>query len=693
MSERIDKLVSKLNNAYSQHLKKHSTYPVLKYELYSPTGEFKDVVLHRKISSWQDTQIEVVRRDTSGAYRQASVPIEFVFEAAEILRDLFATYGLRAQVGMRFYARHWSDNDYDLIKDGLLDFETYIDDGIRVSLQIVADEISELIKSRGNTKYDISVSELKDSKPWAFERLENLCSINYQMPMNQGGEGQEIPLGVVTLPYIYYSSNEVVKDGLVHEGLDQQYSYSYFRPPYVGYKQSYFFRATDDGNITINISVLCKINLLHKGTIIGGYIQKTNLSSDPDLANWQTIFTGGGFPNDPPQYKTLSFLGQLDTTVEKNDVFRLIIRLNSSETGILGNLTLSFNYLNIQWLTKGKQMDVNVIKPIVLGQKLLDKMANREGYGLEIYWRNQDYSTRICAAESIRQFSNPYIHASFKDFISWMRVLGYEGQYQGKKIIFRERDYFYNPDKANPYMSLSERENKNLVISANSDLAWTGVKIGYNKKDYNNTNGRFEVNTTFEYTTGYTTKGSEQILSLISPYRADSLGIEFLCQESLDKTKDTSSDNDIFFVALIEGENRYTTYRDEDISVRIAEWGNARIIKIFNGVFAPPRLIEYNKSLIGVITDMINFTSTDGYRNASANVNLYGDIAIDKKMHKPITYKITVGSHQRMPMDTESINRPIRFENGGNVYYGFIYDVYKNYGEEQPQDWTFYAID
>lgn len=701
MSERIDKLVKKVNDRWLSYLSRHVTHPILKYELYSPIGEFDDVVVNRLMPEWEDTQMTFKRNDTSGVFVQATVPISFCREAADILRELFSLHKLRAEVGIRFYIRDNIENTYDLLKETLLDFETYQDDGTVVTMQAVSDEVSELIKSLGNTKYDIAVKDLSDPKKWQYERIDTLSSINYQIPINEDG----IPLGFDTLPYVYYGSNEVVPDGVIHEALDQQYSYSYYSTasitPLVELKQSYFFRAhvSEESEITFNIDFGGEITTYQAGTDIKAYIQKTNLQTDPDLQNWQTIEEGIIVPIDIINRRyNLSFPPKFTTMVSNDDVMRLIIVLKplaERPVGALGELKVyRFNYMNVQWITKGKTLDIDVIDPEVLGQTLLNMIAgNRQGYGLQIYWRNEDYLTLICAAESIRQFSDPYLHGSLKDFIAWMRSLGYEFQYQGKNIIFRERDYFYNADKNTPYLELSERENAEFTIIVSRDHAYTGVKIGYNKKEYNNTNGRFEVNTTFEYTTGYISKDREQILSLISPYRADSMGIEYLCQESLDKTKDTNSDNDIFVVALVDGDTRYMTYRNEDITVNIDEWGESRTITLFNGVFAPSRLVEHNKSLIGINTEILNLTSTDGYRNATADFNLFGDIVIDKKLHEPIKYSINVGSHQRLLVNTVEINNLIKFTSDGKDYYGFIDDIIKNYGMEEEQEWKLYAVE
>lgn len=63
-------------------------------------------------------------------------------------------------------------------------------------------------------------------------------------------------------------------------------------------------------------------------------------------------------------------------------------------------------------------------------------------------------------------------------------------------------------------------------------------------------NGRDEFRFTTEYTTGIDI--TDNVLELISPYRADVYGIEFLSQKRGQDTTDSESDNDVFlFVPVL----------------------------------------------------------------------------------------------------------------------------------------------
>lgn len=64
---------------------------------------------------------------------------------------------------------------------------------------------------------------------------------------------------------------------------------------------------------------------------------------------------------------------------------------------------------------------------------------------------------------------------------------------------------------------LKENEVTDLIIQVNGEYTYTSIEVGYEKQNYENINGRCETNGTFSYTT----------------------------------------DNDVFFVALMENSDNY----------------------------------------------------------------------------------------------------------------------------------------
>lgn len=102
---------------------------------------------------------------------------------------------------------------------------------------------------------------------------------------------------------------------------------------------------------------------------------------------------------------------------------------------------------------------------------------------------------------------------------------GYVPVIEGNKVTFAHRYALFDDYVVK---DLSDQIN-DYEYSVNSSLIYTSVKVGYDKQDYDSINGRDEFRFTNEFSTGL--KLTDNTLSLISPYRADAYGIEFLVQK------------------------------------------------------------------------------------------------------------------------------------------------------------------
>ena len=125
-----------------------------------------------------------------------------------------------------------------------------------------------------------------------------------------------------------------------------------------------------------------------------------------------------------------------------------------------------------------------------------------------------------------------------------------------EKVTFVHRDTLFQDTEIKDLQD----STSDLEYNVNAGLVYSGVKVGYDKQDYDSVNGRDEFRFTNEYTTGITL--TDNVLELVSPYRADAYGMEFLAEKRGEDTTDSDSDNDIFFVgASLDGE-KYKLVRD-----------------------------------------------------------------------------------------------------------------------------------
>lgn len=293
--------------------------------------------------------------------------------------------------------------------------------------------------------------------------------------------------------------------------------------------------------------------------------------------------------------------------------------------------------------------------------------------------------TYIMAAESARGLPKAKIYTSYKKFCGWMEAeFGYVPVISGNEVTFTHRDNLF----ANTVVNELGMEINDYELAVNDSLIYSSVKVGYDKQDYDSVNGRDEFRFTNEFSTGL--KLTDNTLSLISPYRADAYGIEFLVQKRGEDTTDNDSDNDVFFV---ECDNSvpvdqplllYRPYSADQLS------GLLSPDTMFNLNYSPRFMLEANKEYIGACTGMLKFASSNGNSDVSIDgVRETDDLLIPERL-------FTVGE---VNIKTSDIDVPsdltglVRFTNQGEAITGYIKNLSLNIAKEKGSTYTLIVRD
>ena len=214
------------------------------------------------------------------------------------------------------------------------------------------------------------------------------------------------------------------------------------------------------------------------------------------------------------------------------------------------------------------------------------------------------------------------------------------------------------------------RNVSNLSYEFDESLAFSDIEIGYSKKDYDNGNSAKDE---FNFTNYYKTSCNitEQTLSLICPYRADSYGTQELLNKNTDNESD-KSDSDIFIIVVSEAIPVGGIW-ELDRSITINNVFSPETM--FNAAIAPNRIILNHEEYIGACANMlanpniVKFTSSDG--NASAMVGgkyMRSNINITKQLFKAGKIAIDTDDHY-FPTDWEGL---IEFVYAGKTYSGYL---------------------
>lgn len=663
-------------------------------------GDFIDVT--QNIENLDSLENVLSRDGVSGVISEVSFEISFVLSAKDFVKDIFFRKGLYGKALLKIYRRGNFDNDYKLIKDINLDFSTYQEYADRVTVEAAKFDLLEIINSEGKTKYEVPVSEIADTKKWKYERMNFINNGVYELVTSDMTVAQITDLIAFSLNL---SSSELIPG----EGID-------FVSQTLTYGKTNYFIQNNGKSVNMHIKMMFKF--IFEGEIKVHNPFETEIDKNSLLSiQLYRLSSEGNFKESIKSWflapETLSIDGEKymgifsDTmnvdkivTIEPNER----ICLGFSSVNNMGMaVTIQSGYYRFESLEEGNKPiltayyttksqeshEIDIIDPTTLMQHYLNEMSGVNGlFSVQINWSESNYKTMLIAAESIRQIPGAKLYGSPNDFFDWMKVLGYEYDIDGTKLIFNFRDeYFKSSFTA---MSMRKDEIADLIIKADNTYAYTSIEIGYDKQDYDTMNGRCEPNGMFSYTTGYITR-TDNKLSLISPYRADSIGIEMLCQESDKQTTDTDSDNDVFFVALKENSEYYSEYKD--IYIEDKDFSS---LKLFNAPFNPYYLIKRNQSLIGINADKVKFKATDMSRTAiiidnGQSVDPYADQIISKKLFEPIIYNFAAGSNKDLP-DHAVRNGLVKINWKDEIYTGFIKEIRKNYASDTETTWELWGF-
>ena len=288
--------------------------------------------------------------------------------------------------------------------------------------------------------------------------------------------------------------------------------------------------------------------------------------------------------------------------------------------------------------------------------------------------------TYIMAAESARGIPKAKIYTSYKKFCEWMEAeFGYVPVINENTVTFMHRDKLYSSTVVKDLGT----EINDYEFSVNDSLIYSSVKVGYDKQDYDSINGRDEFRFTNEFSTGL--KLTDNTLSLISPYRADAYGIEFLVQKRGEDTTDNDSDNDVFFVECDDSVPvdqpllLYRPYTENQLS------GLLSPDTMFNLNYSPRFMLEANKKYIGACTNLLKFASSDGNSDVSIDgVKETDDFSIPERLFTVSEVEIET-SDIGVPNDLVGL---ISFDNKGETITGYIKQLKINIGKEQATNYS-----
>ena len=559
------------------------------------------------IRNWDEISYSMKRDGFSGIVRSFSSKFEFTNEAYTMLMNEYVAKGLKTSAQIEIY-------ELDNKRGKVFLFGSYLDlgsleyDDDCVYINAVDSSLAAKLKAKKTTQYEYPVSDLKESEPLSYDRIRMKSKItwlftgvqdsdewgdHYRSTFSEFDNNQVIPL--------YIESSEIGVKNVIEVRDAYSGTIGTAFNGNVLKRDNYILQNISNRSISIHIDGHFLFDF-EWNRITGGNTRQFII--DVCVYNGESLVSKNEYASKQPQMNHY----YIDMGISLNPGDKLVIGAKTQYQYCTVKqyiadvkdqmLTITFEESDIPQI-------IDVVKPSTLLNKMLVSINDgKEGFVGEIDGDSDVRfpDTMLLAAESIRGIEGAKIYSSYKKFCDWMEsVFGFVPFIDNNKVTFKKRDSLYN--------SVVQKKIGNngyeFKVKIDSGNIYSAVKAGYEKQDYDSINGRDEFRFTNEYDTGVTI--TDNVLELISPYRADAYGIEFLAAKRGEDTTDSDSDKDMFFVAASLSDGKYTLIRNGYTIEGIVSPDT-----MFNAMFSPRMCIESNKGLISSFADNLIFASSSG---------------------------------------------------------------------------------
>jgi hypothetical protein len=560
------------------------------------------------LRNWDDISISYKRNDYDGVVRSFSTKFEFINRAYSFLKREYRSKYLNSSATVIVYKRNNSWLWSELFRCSL-DFSTLSDDGYVISINAIDNSLASIIKAKKGVQYEYLVDEIKEKNQLYYDRLDMLNTVNWVVVGDSVENSSDVTLSFDGVGYeaipLYMTSSEVYTNNSfevsdVDPGNVSVYS------GFLKAKKSVTF------DLSINIDFLAYVSASDNTRII--------------LFKNGVVFNDLRWNNDGTNHTKINV--DITLSLNKDDVLSLGIYSKKEKYTVL----FAEKSISVKWKERNDNfVNIDIVRPINLLNRLLDSMSGNEGEiagSIETGVDDRLDTALLVPAESIRGLNGAKIYTSYTKFAEWMNsMFGFVPVIGEKTLSFVHRDSLYKKE----VVKTIEKQINDFEYSVNSSLIYSRVKVGYDKQDYDSINGRDEFRFTNEFVTGNTL--TDNSLDLISPYRADAYGIEFLAQKRGQDTTDNDSDKDTFFVSakLNSDGSKYELIRSGNGGPSIS--GVISPSTMFNVMYSPKSMLEANKRFIGTSVDSLVFASSDGNSDVTIDgIKETSDLIIENRL-------------------------------------------------------------
>jgi len=480
--------------------------------------------------SWDTETIGQYKRDLGGYFgliRSLSLPLSFVKDAYQRLRNAFLNDGIEAGVRLEVDERQ-NDWSYLNIFYGDLDFSQFKPNGITYEVPLMEAGIGKQVKAKEGIKYEylLEGDDVVNIVLPGIQFEEKAIFVPNYVDTTSLNSAKRFTIGINLTNSGFKSGFVISQSTLQRNAADTD-----------DFTGDFFVRGNRVSGVLINI----KGNL--KGYIRHNPIE--NELSELYLMNTVTKERVYTFVSKDGTGSIESFDVDFDFnyTLPFSQGLCIYSRVNNGG-GNVSYVATNEGEINVSYATVSDPSNCKGIKAYDLFKRISQRILPDVPINsvlINSQWKNLIFT----CGTAIRELDKPKIKITFKEFFDTFNAITDAAFGLDNGVARLEEGYYF----ARNTMIMDIGNVNSCEASFCEELAGNLVKIGYNDGNTEDENGLEEYNSGQEYELPLSRVQKE--IPWISPTRADQYGIErlrVLFNITKQSTSDTSSDNDTFMI-------------------------------------------------------------------------------------------------------------------------------------------------
>ncbi len=500
---------------------------------YALTIGSNEWILPNAPRGWDENLIEWKRSSQyHGMVKTLTLPMEFVKQGADILKiQFYLVGGLEARTGVIIRELNTDMWLYEDRYKGALDYSTFTDEGVIVSISAIDAGIEAVINNNDGQKYTISldVPEAITVTVPAIPLVEaaTIIMLNRNNPQAD------------TFPGLRVVTNEIKSVTPSVQDVESEFQVD----PYFGDKVNWFYKATI--NTTLTGSIKGSVGLQYNNAEYNIAIYRSDGTKFLDVF----YFDGRGRSG----VQIFNFELPINGDVPLGE--RLFLYFDSSRDGdsnqgflINGN---TFITIQLKYNTISPSTTCKALRPFDVFKQLVRQMNGNIDYPcVSRYFTNtRAKNVVMTSGDALRGLNGAGIITTFKDFFDSYYADGCIGfGIENGNATIEDFGYWYKGQVMSAKIKDLPKDRPQVTPAL--DYMYSKIAVGYEDPTYDQLNGKDEVCSTQYWKLPITRVDNEY--NIISKYRADIHGIE-IARINLDgrtEADNSKGDNDVFLIRL-----------------------------------------------------------------------------------------------------------------------------------------------